>query len=370
MPWDNGGNWQDNNQGPWGRKPSSPPPNDLDDLIRQGQEKLKSALSGDSGAPFSPRVIALVLVAFFLLWLSSGIYVINEGEQGVILRFGEYNRTATPGLNYHLPSPIETIIKVNVERTNREEIGFRSGLGGSLSTQRNIPEESLMLTGDENIVDINFEVQWNIKDAKEYLFNVRDNNPRETTVKTAAESAMREVISRARYKEAIEGSGRSKTALETKKLLQTMLDDYGAGVQIHSIQVKKVDPPAQVIDAFRDVQTARADKEREINQAEAYRNDVIPRARGAAAKIEQGAEGYKQQVVAESEGETSRFLSVYEQYKLAKDITKKRIYLETMEDIMNGMDKILLENKDAGVLPYLSIQELRKNKNPTKGSAQ
>lgn len=368
MPWDNGGNWQDNNQGPWGRKPSSPPPNDLDELIRQGQEKLKKAISGRGGSPFSGKIIAFAAAIIVMLWLSSGVYVINEGEQGVILRFGEYNRSATPGLNYHFPSPVETVIRVNVERTNREEIGFRSGINGSLSTQRNIPEESLMLTGDENIVDINFEVQWNIKDAKEYLFNVRDGNPRENTVKSAAESAMREIISRTTYREAIEGSGRSKTAIDTKKLLQEMLDAYGAGVQIHSIQVKKVDPPAQVIDAFRDVQTARADKEKAINQAEAYSNDVIPRARGQAEKVIQDAEGYKQQVVATSQGEASRFLAIYAQYIKAEAITKKRIYLETMEDIMQGMDKVLLENKDAGVLPYLSVQELNKNKPQAKES--
>lgn len=362
MPWDNGGNWQDNNQGPWGRKPSSPPPNDLDDFIKQGQEKLKRAMSGNSGSPFSSRAIAFILSLLLLIWLASGIYVINEGEQGVILRFGEYNRTSTPGLNYRLPYPAESVIKVNVERTNREEIGFRSGLGGNLATQRNVPQESLMLTGDENIVDINFEVQWNINDAKDYLFNVRDSNLRENTVKSAAESAMREIISRTTYKKAIEGAGRSETAVETKILLQSMLDQYGAGVQIHSIQVKKVDPPSQVIDAFRDVQTARADKERDINQAEAYSNDIIPRARGNAEKIIQEAEGYKQQVVANAQGEASRFLSVYEQYKKARDVTRKRLYLETMEEIMQGMDKILLENDKSGVLPYLSLQELNKNK--------
>lgn len=361
MPWDNGGNWQDNNQGPWGRnKPSTPPQHDIDDFIRQGQEKFKRAMSGNSGSPFSVRNIVLIAALLLMAWLASGVYSINEGEQGVILRFGNYTRTATPGLNYHLPAPIEMVIKVNVERTNREEIGFRSGLGGNLASQRNIPEESLMLTGDENIVDINFEVQWNIKDAKEYLFNVRDTTGSENSVKSAAESAMREVISRTTYKDAIEGSGRSKTALETKSLLQAMLDQYQAGVQVHSIQVKKVDPPAQVIDAFRDVQTARADKEKDINQAEAYRNDIIPRARGKAEKVIQDAEGYKQQAVATAQGDASRFLAIYEQYKLAEDVTKKRIYLETMEEVMQGMNKMLLENKGSNVLPYLSLQELNK----------
>lgn len=363
MPWGNDGNWHDNNdQGPWGRRPAPPPDNEFDDFIRKSQEQFKKMLSQGGGnggrALLTPKLVILALLAAVLVWFSTGFFIVEEGWRGVVLRFGEYSRLAAPGPNYHLPSPIETVTKVPADLVNIVEIGFRgSSIGGT--SERSNPSESLMLTGDENIVDVRLVVQWDIKSAPDYLFNVRELN----TVKSAAESAVREVIGSMTYREAIEGTGRDKIAAGTKELLQSMLDNYHMGVNIRSVQIKQIDPPAQVIDAFRDVQTARADKEREINQADAYRNDVIPKAKGDAARIVQEAEAYKNEVTAHAKGEAQRFTSVYNQYVQAKDVTKKRMYLETMEDILAGTKKVVIdENAGSGVVPYLPLPEIEKRK--------
>lgn len=355
---------------PWGKKPDSGVSGkEFDDFFK------KEAFSGFKG-PFSDNsqkadmkppsasaLIGLAALAFFV-WLASGFYIIEEEEQAVVLRFGEFVRIANPGPNYHLPTPIEKIIKLKVTRIEREEIGYRGGQESSNTARsgRNIPEESLMLTGDENIVDINFVVQWKINNIKNYVFNIV--GPRET-VKSAAESSMREVIGKTPISDA-QTQGRSLVEQSAKKLLQDILDSYAAGIEIVGLQMLKVDPPSEVVDAFRDVQTARADKEREINQAEAYQNDIIPRARGDAEQILQNAEAYKQEVIASSQGHASRFLAVYNEYKKAKDVTRQRIYLETMEDILKDMNKILVDSgKTQGVLPYLPLSELNKNRTPT-----
>lgn len=342
------------NQGPWGNIPNQPPP-DLDEAIKKGQEKFKQFFSNGGGG-YSAKSIAVAIVVLVVLWLASGFHVIDAKEQGVVLRFGAFHRSETPGLNYRLPFPLEDHIKVPVTVVNRVEVGVRS-LG---SRDNDVPEESLMLTGDENIVDINFEVQWKIKNARDFLFNVRE--PRET-VKNMAESAMREVVGRKPIADAL-AEGKYVIQEEAKNLLQSTLDDYKAGLEIVALQLRKVDPPSAVIDAFRDVQTARADKERARNEAETYRNDIIPRARGQAEQILQEAEAYKQQVVANSQGEAERFISVYDKYRQAKDITKKRIYLETMEEILRGVDKIMIDTgaQGSGVLPYLPLPSFEKTK--------
>lgn len=370
MPWSNNGNGDGGkkNTSPWGQKPSSPQePNDFDALIKQSQEKFKDFFGGGGNfnGTSNGKIVVLILLGSFILWLFSGFYIVDAEEQAVITRFGKYHRVADPGLNYRIPSPIERDIKQKVTRIEREEVGFRSTESSNsgnytqtrTTAQRNIPQESLMLTGDENIVDINFEVQWKIRDIKAFVFNVY--KPKDT-VKNAAESAMREVIGNTPIASAL-AEGRSNIEQKTKELLQKTLDAYGAGVDIVRLQMLKVDPPAQVVDAFRDVQTARADKEREINQAQAYQNDIIPRARGDAARLVQEAEGYKQEVIARSKGDASRFVAIYEEYKGARDVTKKRLYLETMEDVLQGMDKIIVDNKGSqGVVPYLPLPQLTK----------
>jgi membrane protease subunit HflK len=308
------------------------------------------------------RGVILVLLAIVAVWLASGFYRVQPDEEGVVLRFGAYNRVSTPGLNYHLPAPIERVETPKVTYVNRIEIGYQSagqfGRGGA----RQVPEESLMLTGDENIVDINFTVFWLIKDAKDFLFNIRSP---EATVKAAAESAMREIIGQTPIALGL-AEGRGKIEQDTRALLQSILDSYGAGIQITQVQLQKVDPPGPVIDAFRDVQRARADEERLQNEAEGYRNDVVPRARGQAQQTIQQADAYKQEVVARAEGDSQRFLEVYQQYKQARDVTAARLYIETMEEVVKNADKVILDRNAAatGVLPYLPLPQIRPREEP------
>ncbi len=353
MPWSN----NNDNKGPWGRKPGGgTPPPDLDEALKKSKQKFDELFSGGGPNKAGMTVIAGIL---FVVWLVSGFHMIDAKEEGVIMRFGAYHRSEAPGLNYRLPYPIERHIKVPVTVVNRLEVGMRSYSSRSGSVTE-VPEESLMLTGDENIVDIHFEVQWKINDAKNFLFNVRDP---EETVKSVAESAMREVIGKRPIADAL-AEGKFVIQQDAKDLLQKTLDNYGAGINIVTLQLRKVDPPAAVIDAFRDVQSARADKDRAKNEAETYRNDIIPRARGQAEQILQEAEAYKQQVIAKAEGEAQRFLSVYDKYRVAKDVTIRRLYLETMEEILSGMDKIIIDSdaKQSGVLPYLPLPAFEKQR--------
>lgn len=355
-------------QGPWDTNPSSPKrpkgtkEDRFNDFFTKGPKpfkKMKLPSFFDSQNPRFFIVIGMLILGF---WLASGFYIVEPEEEAAVLRFGKYHRAAYPGLNYALPHPFERVIKQKVMRIEREEIGFRSnqfeGARGFRNVQKNLAEESLMLTGDENIVDINFEVQWKIRNLKDYLFNL--HIPKET-VKSAAESAMREVIGNTPIAAAL-ADGRSEVERKTLELLQQVLDSYQSGVEVIRLQMLKVDPPAEVVDAFRDVQTARADKEREINQAQAYQNDAIPRARGEAARIIQDAEAYKQEVIARASGDANRFLAIHEEYKLARDITSKRLYLETMESILQGMDKIIVDSSKStqGILPYLPLPSISK----------
>jgi membrane protease subunit HflK len=264
-----------------------------------------------------------------------------------------------PGLNYHLPYPIESVMTPKVTRVNRVDIGFRSSSDSSRSgAVSEIKEESAMLTGDENIVDINYSVFWTIKDASKYLFNIQEPIG---TIKAVAETAMREIIARKKI-QSILTQGRTDIETEAQKIMQQILDQYNSGIEITQVQAQKSDPPAQVIDSFRDVQAAKADKERQQNEAQAYANDVIPRARGEAAKIVQEAEGYKKEVVAQAEGEASRFIAIYNEYAKAKTVTQERMYLETMEKVLSGVNKIIIDKQSgSGVVPYLPLPELKKN---------
>jgi len=368
MPWSNqgGGPWgSGGSKGPWGSGPQStgPTPPDLEELLRRSQDKLKSVLPGGS---LGGRGILLIALAALVIWGGSGFFQVAPDELGVVLRFGQYTRDAKPGLNYHLPYPVETVLTPKVTRVNRIDIGMRLIEDPRRTSPqfRDIPEESLMLTGDENIVDVDVSVFWVVKSggAGDYLFNIQ--NP-EGTVKAVAESAMREVVGRSDIQPILTGARQSiETAVHD--LMQRVLDTYQAGVQVTQVQLQKVDPPAQVIESFREVQAARADLVRLQNEAETYANQKVPDSRGRAAQILQDAEAYKSQTVAEATGQASRFGKVYEEYKKAPAVTRQRLYLETMERVFGGTDKIILDSgtssqgggNNSGVLPVLPLNEM------------
>ena len=374
MPWNNqsgGGPWGSPGGGggggpsPWGRGPSGSQPPNLEDLLRRSQDQVKRFLPGGFGGARGIAIVAAILV---LVWLATGFYRVEPAEQGVVLRFGKYERTTGPGLRYHLPYPIETVLTPNVERVNRMEIGFRSGaaMDGRRGTgERDVPDESLMLTGDENIIDIDFVVFWRIKPdgAGNFLFKIRDP---ENTVRKAAESAIREVIGRTEIQPALT-EARQQIEASTRELLQMMLDEYQSGVLITQVQLLKVDPPQPVVDAFNDVQRARADRERLRNEAEAYRNDVIPRARGEAERLNQESAAYREQIVAQANGDAQRFVSVYDAYQQSREVTAQRIYLETMEQILRTSRKVIIDSNAEGVqsvVPYLPLNELNRPARP------
>ncbi len=356
------------NQSPWGSPPGGggnggfrrgPTPPDIDEIVKKIQNTINRFTGGGTGGS-KPIVFGLIILA--ILWALSGLYRVLPDEQGVVMRFGKFVNTTQPGLNYHFPYPIETVLTPKVTKVNRIDIGFRSERDSGFTSGgvADVPEESLMLTGDENIVNIDFSVFWVIKNAGNFLFKIQDP---EGTVKAAAETAMREVIARSNI-QPILTEGRSLIETDTQEIIQQILDEYNSGIQITQVQTQKADPPDQVIDAFRDVQAARADMERSKNEAEAYANDVIPRARGEAAKILQAAEAYKKEVVAKAEGEASRFLSIYSEYAKAKEVTQERMFLETMEKVLADINKIIIDkNSGSGVVPYLPLQELKTGTN-------
>jgi membrane protease subunit HflK len=351
-PWGSGGNDRPSGNGGGG---GNRPPN-IDDLANQFQDSLKKMFPGKK-VPGGNKPIIIFGIIILGLWLASGFYRVLPDEQGVVLRFGKYVNQTQPGLHYHLPYPIETAVTPKVTRVNRIDVGYRSAADtGRATSVSDVPEESLMLTGDENIVDIDYSVFWIIKDAGKFLFNIQAP---EDTVKSVAETAMREVI--ARYDiQSILTEGRAQVEIDTQEIMQEILDFYDSGISITQVQTQKADPPNQVIDAFRDVQAAKADKERAQNEAESYANDVIPRARGEAAQVLQQAEAYKREVVALAEGEASRFLSIYNEYRKAKTVTQERMYLETMEKVMADINKIIIDKESgSGVVPYLPLPELK-----------
>lgn len=370
MPWSNqggnGGPWGSGGgsggggggggQGPWGRGGGGgPTPPDLEDMIRKGQDRFKKALPSGFGGGIGFIIIILLGLA---AWGFSGFYRVQADEQGVELVFGRYDNITNPGLQYVWPWPIGQAITPKVTSVNRIDIGFtsQSNTRGQTGT-RDIPEESLMLTGDENIIDIDFTVLWRIYSASDYLFNIRDQ---EETVKLMAESVMREIIAKTDIQPALTEARQSIEA-DVKLLVQETLDSYGAGIEITQIQLQKVDPPQQVVDAFNDVLRARQDQQRVRNQAEAYRNDIIPRARGEAERMIQEASAYKEQEIATAQGEASRFLAVLRSYRLAPEVTAQRFFLETWEEFLQGANKVIIDNEGGGqgVVPYLPLNELQ-----------
>lgn len=347
--------WNDKGGGPWGpppggNDPRSRPPNnggrppDFEKILRRGQDRMRDLWPNGVG---NGRTGAMVVVALALLaWIATGVYRVEPNEEAVIQRFGAWVRTESLGLHYHLPAPIESMTKVDVTSRKQTEIGARLG--------RQSLDASTMLTGDRNIIELDFVVVWQVRDAVKYLFKVSEPA---AVLQRAAESAMREVIGQTDVQPAL-NEGRRAIELASAAILQTTLDRYDSGIQVAAVQLQKVDPPNPVVDAFNDVQRARSELEQQRNEAEKYRNDIIPRARGEAQKTIQDAEGYKQQVVALATGEAQKFLSILESYKLSRDVTARRMYIETMESILQRSKKMILEpsvDGKGGVVPYLPL---------------
>lgn len=365
MTWSKG-----SGKGPWGSRPTGntpgtggsggPPretPPDFDDFFRKSQESLRHLLNGSGGSGKGP--ILLLALGVLALWAASGFYRVDADEQGVVMRFGQYHRIAQPGLNYHLPYPIETVYTPPVTNINREQVGFRlSGDVFSRAGRSIIPEESLMLTGDKNIVSAQFEVQWRIKDAEKFLFNVRDP---QIMVKPVAETSMREIMGKTPLSLALSDS-RQLIAEDTKQLMQSILDEYQSGIEIYEVNLLAVDAPEPVVDAFIDVLAAQQEKETLRNQAMRYRDGILPVAQGQVEKMIKDAQAYKGAVVSKAHGDSERFISVYNEYKDAKDVTRRRIYMETMEDVLSGMPKVIMsEGSSQKTVPYLPLPEIRKN---------
>lgn len=344
----NGGNGGGFGFGPGGRKPTP----DMEKILRAQQERMR----GFFGDGNEKRALALIVAVVLGLWMASGIYRVNPDELGVVLRFGKYERTTTPGLNYHLPAPIETVLIPSVTTVNKVEIGRQGSNAenpsirkpGMMAMRGSSPQlrEGQMLTGDRNIVDVDFEVQWKIDASKPeaYLFNMRDP---EINVKSVAESAMREVIGRNKLDDILT-SAQSQIAEDTKAIMQDMFDRYDGGIEIIAVNLSRPDVPQPVIDEFQDVKRAEQDKQTAESVAEGYANEIIPRAKGEAAKMLQDAEAYKSKVIADAEGDAARYKQIYEQYLLAKDVTKRRMYLETMEQVLKGMPKMVIDDRAQG----------------------
>lgn len=387
------------NDGPWGgrgggagKRPTGnsgdnkPPVDDIDEAIRKAKAQFEFFVGGGGGGKkpsgsgkgigggFGFIVIGLIAL---LIWLSTGVYQVNPGEQAVIMRFGKFHRTETQGLRFHAPYPIEHRTILNVQFRNKIEIGNIVEFGGrparlpssSISSgyekkrQRGFMEDSagsrpnnnLILTSDRKIADVSFSVQWNIKSPEDFLFKVKDPA---ATVEAAAQSAVREVVSKMPY-EVVFATNRTQIQEQAQEILQDLLDEYGTGINVLLLQMGVAQPPAEVFDAFRDVETAKQDRDKMIEQAEAYRGAVIPKARGEAQKIILAAEGYKEAKVANAKGQVAPFLAIYKEYLAAPEVTRARMYIETMEEVMSGADKIVIDS-EGGVVPYLPLPSLDK----------
>lgn len=349
-PWGNGSDGRGGRGG--GHSGGGKGPDDLDQLIRNAQDGLREVLPGNMGSGFA---VILLILAVVLLWLASGFHIINPGEHGVIQRFGAWSRTqTTEGLGYHFPAPIETITKVNVNQQRSMQIGINDRLGRrAISSQ----DESLMLTSDRNIVDLEMDLQWDIKSAEDYLFEIKGQ---ENTIKKVAESAIREVVGQTEMFPIIT-TGRVAIADKVKDIIQKNLDEYNSGVNIKQVLIRKAEVHPDVQRAFQDVQSAKQDAENTENEARVYREEILPKARGQATKLLQEAEAYKQQKIAQATGDAERFKSMYESYLTGKDVTKERIYIETMESVLKNAQKIIMDGQGngQGVVPYLPLDELK-----------
>lgn len=368
-PWDRGDSRPPGGRNPWGGGSGgggggNEPPPELDELLRRARQNLHDVLPGgmDSGGIFG-----LIVFAVVVLWLASGLYIITPGENGVIQRFGAYSRTQShEGLGFHLPWPVETVTKISVSEVQSTEIGFtQNGQNGRGYVQRqDVPEESLMLTSDRNIISIDLVVQWNIKSAEDYLFNIADPK---NTIKKVAESAIREVVGQTEMFPIIT-TNREEVAQRTRELMSKMLDEYKSGVNISNVLIQEAEVHPDVQEAFQDVQSAKQDASKKENDAGVYRQNLLPNAQGQAIKLRQDAEAYKAQVIAIATGDASRFNAMYTGYQAGPEVTKKRMYLETMEDVLSKAQKMIVENGGKGgegVVPYMSLDSLK----PAAGGA-
>jgi len=336
--------WQDNDGNPWG---GQKPPD-----FKEAVERIKKAIPFK--IPFGGKygLIPVIVVVLLILWLASGIYFVAPDEVGVVKRFGKAVRTTIPGPHYHIPAPVETVTKPRVTQVRRIEIGFRTIGDRQLGRFRTVTNESLMLTKAENIVNLTFIVQYKIKDAIAYLFNVKDQAK---TVKDAAEAAMRETAGESEIDDILT-TGKFKVQQDTKTTLQRILDEYDTGIHIVAVQLQDVHPPDQVMAAFKDVASAKEDKAKMVNDAHGYRNEVLPKAKGKASQVVNDAIAYKESKIISAEGDTSRFLQILAQYRTAKEVTKKRLYIEMMEEILPEIDKVLVaEMIGKNMLPHLSL---------------
>jgi modulator of FtsH protease HflK len=368
MSWNEpGGDKKD----PWSGRGDQKGPPDLDEAIRSLQEKLSNLFGGgkngnggggDSPSVFSPgnlmKNLGLIAGGILALWILSGLYIIDEGIQGVVSRFGEYTETTNSGLNWHIPAPIEKVEKINVKQQRYIEVGYRSGGSGQAQGAVSVPKEALMLTKDENYIDVRMAVQYQVKEAKSFLFNLAEP---EATLKQATESSLRGVIGGSNM-DFVLTEGRSEVVAQAKKEIQEAMDSYNSGIQITSVNLQDAQPPEQVQNAFEDAIKAREDQQRFINEAEAYSNDVVPKARGAAARKIQEAQGYKEQVIAQAQGETSRFSQLLTEYKKAPEVTRKRLYLESMESVMTETSPVMIDVKGGNNMMYLPLDKMIQQK--------
>ncbi len=367
MPWDQPGSGGDKD--PWGQKNNQQGPPDLDKVIRDIKQKLGLSSGGKrgnndeggGGAGSGAKMPSFAL--FFIIgivalgfWFASGFYTVTQGEQGIELRLGKYKRTTEAGLHWHIPSPIESVDIINVQSVNTVEVGYRSRGGANATT---VPREALMLTKDENIIDIQFAVLYDVKSPTDLMFNVAD--PIETVVRQATESAVRETIGKNTMDFAIT-EGRAAIATETQVLLQQILDRYQTGINVRSVEMQDAQPPNEVKDAFDDAVRAREDEQRIKNLAEAYSNDVIPRARGKAARVAQEAEAYRATAIAKAEGEASRFDQIRTEYEKAPNVTRDRLYIETMQQVLGSTSKMVIDQKQGGnSVMYLPLDKMIEN---------
>lgn len=328
---------------PWGQQGGSDP---LDDVLNKAKEQWQRMKP-------TRGMKSIILIVAGILVLSQSVFKVEPDEEGLVKRFGDVVRTVEPGPHLKIPF-IETVVMPKVEKLHRIEVGFRTNTRGRAQI---VPQEALMLTGDMNILSVEFIVQYKINNAKDYLFNVADI---EETIRKSAEAAMREVVGKNKIDEALT-VGKAAIQMSTQQLLQTIIDEYEGGIQIATVQLLDVNPPQKVAKFFKDVASAKEEREQLINQAHGYRNDIIPKAKGQAAQDINQAKGYAQARLARAEGEANHFLQTLAEYKKGKTVIGKRLYIETMEEVLSGVDKIILDSKAAGnVLPYLPLDRLQK----------
>lgn len=361
MAWNEPGNGK--NKDPWGGRGDQGPP-DLDEVVRKMQDKLGglfggrrsggSGGGGGGGAKAGFAGLGLVAGIALLVWLFSGIYIVDEGTRGVVLRFGKFIAATEPGPHWRIPYPVDRVEIVNVEQRRFIEIGYRSGDGGQSSLK--VPREALMLTEDENIVNVQLAVQYQVEDARRYLFNVREPD---AVLKQVAESVLREVVGKNKMDFVLK-EGRAEVVSKVKSGMQEILTNYEAGLRVSDVNLQDAQPPEEVQGAFSDAIKAREDRVRLTNEAEAYANEVIPKARGAAARRLQEATGYKESLIARASGEASRFSQLAAEYKKSPEVTRKRLYLETMEEVLAATNKVFIDGGDSSNLMYLPIDQLIK----------